>query len=817
MGGAWLAGALIDVLAAYSFADPVIDGGPGFGPATLAGAAVMCLAISAIVVVRLAFRLARRATTHDRAGRVLLVIGMASLAAARTFAVGADASMMKTIGEAVAGGIVGVEGVVTAGRLVDRPGRDPEAVRWLLDLVVEAGDLPSLAGRRLQIEVARPPLVDPIGCRIRATGTWRPWVRGRNPGEARPHVSIGRVPGTLRVPDPGLMEIVEDSTVHVSRWMTAWRNGWTAAARRVEDRVFAEGHRSGLVPAMVAGDRSRLDPMLRSAAVRAGLAHVLAISGLHLVVVATLVAALVGRRQAWSGIVVVIGMVVFGFLVTSTASVVRAVATAVVGGTLLCVGRAVRGPSILGVVLAGMTWIDPFIVGRVGFQLTMAATTAIVWSSSAVERRWFDRRDLIGTTRRSTVVGRLRSVAAICLVTWIATAPITLGRFGTLSLISVPGTMAVLPILPWLLGSALTATGLEMVRPGLALHPIDLVVRWSFGGFESVVEGASCLVDPLSTTTTDLGSVIAFPTAVATAVLLGVAGDLRRRLGLVAVVVATTIAASPINGDVEPRVRMIDVGDGTCILVRNGRSAVLFDAGSNGRPEVGVRTIVPALRRVGIRRLDAIVVSHANTDHFQAVPGIVESMAVDLVVVGEPLLVASRSGDRPDLVEWLRRLERSEVEIRSVGRGDRGDWAGLDWTVLHPRRGEPNRTVNDGSLVLRVEAPDSMGGSLLLCGDIQDEGIARLLSREPGLAASVLELPHHGSWRPIAAELVHRVDPRAVIQSTGARRWRHDRFGPACFGRRRFVTARDGSFVLEFSAFGPTDGGSVQKKRRPAS
>ncbi|MEC8558584.1 MAG: hypothetical protein VXY94_00755, partial [Planctomycetota bacterium] len=165
----------------------------------------------------------------------------------------------------------------------------------------------------------------------------------------------------------------------------------------------------------------------------------------------------------------------------------------------------------------------------------------------------------------------------------------------------------------------------------------------------------------------------------------------------------------------------------------------------------------------------------------------------------------------------LRRLERSEVEIRSVGRGDRGDWAGLDWTVLHPRRGEPNRTVNDGSLVLRVEAPDSMGGSLLLCGDIQDEGIARLLSREPGLAASVLELPHHGSWRPIAAELVHRVDPRAVIQSTGARRWRHDRFGPACFGRRRFVTARDGSFVLEFSAFGPTDGGSVQKKRRPAS
>ena len=464
-----------------------------------------------------------------------------------------------------------------------------------------------------------------------------------------------------------------------------------------------------------------------------------------------------------------------------------------------------------------MTWVDPFIVGRVGFQLTVAATTAIVWSSSAVERRWFGRRDLVGISRRSTVVGRFRSMAAICLVTWIATAPITLGRFGTFALMSVPGTMVILPVLPWLLGSALIATGVEMIHPGVTLHPVDLLVRWSCGCLESVVDGASSLVDPLSTTTTDLGSIIAFPIAIATAVILGVAGDAWRRLGLLAVVVAMTIVASPINRDVEPRVRMIDVGDGTCILVRNRRSAVLFDAGSNGRPEVDVRTIVPALRRVGVRRLDAIVVSHANTDHFQAVPGIVESMAVDLVVVGEPLLLASRSGDRPDLAEWLRRLERSEVEIRSVGRGDRGDWAGLDWTVLHPRRGETNRTVNDGSLVLRVEVPDSAGGSLLLCGDIQDEGIARLLSREAGLAASVLELPHHGSWRPIAAELIRRIDPQAVIQSTGARRWRHDRFGPACVGRRRFVTARDGSFVLELSAFGPTAGGSVQKKRRPAS
>ncbi len=105
-------------------------------------------------------------------------------------------------------------------------------------------------------------------------------------------------------------------------------------------------------------------------------------------------------------------------------------------------------------------------------------------------------------------------------------------------------------------------------------------------------------------------------------------------------------------------------------------------------------------------------------------------------------------------------------------------------------------------MVIGIDAiePGPAGGvDLLLCGDIETEGMARVLDREPSMTVTVMELPHHGSWRPIGAEMIKAFDPSVVIQSTGGRRWRHDRYGTACMGRRRLVTARDGSFVVELA------------------
>ena len=179
---------------------------------------------------------------------------------------------------------------------------------------------------------------------------------------------------------------------------------------------------------------------------------------------------------------------------------------------------------------------------------------------------------------------------------------------------------------------------------------------------------------------------------------------------------------------------------------------------------------------------------------------IIELMPVGRLITTEVFMIEARSGRRSDLHELLEKLHASGVPIEVVSRGDRFKMDRLDVRVIHPHSNEKNRTANDSSLVMAVEVAGTsrpLGADLLLTGDIQDEGIARVLAREKNLTVSVLEIPHHGSWRPIAAEMVRTFDPEVVIQSTGRRRWRHDRFGEVCAGRRRQVTARDGSFVVD--------------------
>ena len=156
----------------------------------------------------------------------------------------------------------------------------------------------------------------------------------------------------------------------------------------------------------------------------------------------------------------------------------------------------------------------------------------------------------------------------------------------------------------------------------------------------------------------------------------------------------------------------------------------------------------------------------------------------------------ARSDPSSAVGRWMTRIRAAGVEVQSVERGDEFRTETMCWRVLHPIAGEPTRSLNDGSLVLSLEAlgssPQTNPVRILLCGDIQTEGIGRLLSREPDLRADVMELPHHGSWNPTAVALLGRVDPQVVLQSTGPIRWARDRFADACRGRLRLVTCRDG-------------------------
>ena len=120
------------------------------------------------------------------------------------------------------------------------------------------------------------------------------------------------------------------------------------------------------------------------------------------------------------------------------------------------------------------------------------------------------------------------------------------------------------------------------------------------------------------------------------------------------------------------------------------------------------------------------------------------------------------------------------------------------WRCLHPPAGFRAGVVNDGSAALVLTHARITDRPLaLLVGDAQDQSIARLLARRDILRPWVMELPHHGGWRPLAQALCEWVQPSFVMQSTGARRFRRDRFEPCLRDVVRGATCRDGA--LRFS------------------
>jgi competence protein ComEC len=190
---------------------------------------------------------------------------------------------------------------------------------------------------------------------------------------------------------------------------------------------------------------------------------------------------------------------------------------------------------------------------------------------------------------------------------------------------------------------------------------------------------------------------------------------------------------------------------------------LLYDAGRLGAPEGAARTIAAALWSKGITHLDAVVLSHSDADHYNALPELLERFSVGAVYVS-PLMFE----DETPALDYLKAsLQRASVAVRTVSAGERLA-AGPDCRleVLHPPRRGVLGGDNANSLVLAVE---HAGRRVLLPGDLERPGLGALLAEEP-LHCDVLLVPHHGSQASNPPGLAGWATPNWVVIS-GSRRW----------------------------------------------
>jgi competence protein ComEC len=259
------------------------------------------------------------------------------------------------------------------------------------------------------------------------------------------------------------------------------------------------------------------------------------------------------------------------------------------------------------------------------------------------------------------------------------------------------------------------------------------------------------------------------------------------------------------------RIDTLAVGDGTCHLVRSGADAMLWDCGSS-RSGAGLREIPEAARSLGAWRVPTVVVTHANLDHFVALLDVVEPLGVRRLLVTRAFIDEGAAHPRGATAALLTGLRDLGVEVVATGAGDSLALGQAELRFLSPPEGVQFEEVNDTSQVgLFCVSTEAGPRRALFTGDIAAGAIAILTAGGAAPAADIMEVPHHGSARAAAMELLGGVNPTVVLQSTGPSRAGDPRWEHLREGRRWHTTATDGALWAEIGSDGAVRSGGLRR------
>ncbi len=542
----------------------------------------------------------------------------------------------------------------------------------------------------------------------------------------------------------------------------------------------------GLLPGLVDGDTSRLDPSLKEDFRTTGLTHLVAVSGTNVAVVlsaALLLCAWLGIGLRWRPPIA--GLVLLGFVVLArpSPSVLRASTMGVIALIALATGaRRQALPALCAAVLV-LVLLSPELAAQPGFALSTLATAGLlliapVWRDRLARRlpRW------------------LAEALAVPAAAQLACTPVVVALSGQLGLLAVPANLLAVPaVAPATVLGVLAALVAPVWLPaGQALawlawvptHWLVLIARTGARQPGAGLTVATGWAGALSVLCLLVGAAVVLRSQVlrraAASVLVGI---------LVAMLALVVVRPGwPPNGWA---VVSCDVGQGDGFVVRLGAAqALVIDNGPDPEP------IDRCLRRLGVRRVPLLMLTHLHADHVEGVPGLLRGRKVGAVQVNgldEPVVEKAR------LDRWL---SARGIPVLRAQTGERRSVNGVSWEVLDAtvRRGTSS-DPNNSSVVLRLV---TQGVSVLFAGDLETDAQAELRGRGVDLRADVLKVPHHGSAKqdpgfldavqaqvaltPVGAGNPYghpSVQTLRRLQDGGARTYRSDRDGDVAVVVRR--------------------------------
>lgn len=536
-----------------------------------------------------------------------------------------------------------------------------------------------------------------------------------------------------------------------------------------------------LIRALTIGDRSAIDPGQWDILRATGTSHLIAISGLHISLVAGLVFGVM--RRAWSrlgalpeiipaskaaAVLALLAALFYALLAGLSIPTRRALIMLGVAMMAVLAGRQSRPGHVLCLAVIAILLIDPLSVLSPGWWLSFWAVTLIVYI----------------TTGRYGREGLWRKWTWVHLVLAVSLMPVLLVFFQQASLIA---PLANVVAVPWvgllvvpvsligalLLSISTTAGTLLLNLAAWLMEAIWPYLEW-LGGLDIAVLQQH---QPLKWTL--------LPATAGILLLFAPRGIPGKWAGIVLLLPLFT-AKPPLPAPGEAQVTLLDVGQGLSTVVRTRNHTLVYDAGPSYSPtfDTGQSVVVPFLRSQGVRQVEKLVVSHGDNDHIGGVASLLKHLPVNHLTAGVPEAIQTRTATR-------------------CRRGDRWWWDGVKFSVMHPE-GTGRREGNNASCVIRIEAGG--GQRVLLTGDIESASEQALLrDLQEQLRAEVVIAPHHGSLTSSSRTFVGAVNPDYALFPVGYRNRYHfpkeevvGRYRAA--GAEIYNTARHGAITLRLPA-----------------
>ncbi|MBZ9752942.1 DNA internalization-related competence protein ComEC/Rec2 [Deinococcus sp. HMF7604] len=557
-----------------------------------------------------------------------------------------------------------------------------------------------------------------------------------------------RSQGGLFVPAPGAVLVAARVQRHVPEGgLRGWfRRGLTAGL---------SGQQAALMQAVELGDRGDIGresfgdgTEVRDAFNRAGLAHLMALSGQNVALITGVLVWLLiraGAAPAWRyGLPAALLAPYLLLLVQPSPSITRAV---IMGAAVLLGLTAGRGrPDPLALIsLAALACLllFPLWLLDVGFQLSFLAVLALTQTERVAARlparwpRWL----------------KLALVATV--LAELGTLPVVAGTFGQIPVVGLPANLVAGAIM-----AALVPLGFLAGLLGPLAAPVNLLTGPLASALLAVAETFG-RAPVLTWGSIGAAGVVAYATALG-AGWLWLMNRVRLEVALGTVLAGLLLTALP--GWLAParEVVYLDVGQGDSTLIRLPGLTMLIDAGGSvgSDYDVGGRTVVPALRALGVRKIDVLVASHADTDHIEGVPAVLRALPVGELWIGH-----HKRGD-PVLDAVLAEAQAQGVPVREVRRGDRVQAAGAALTVLWPAGQGWHPEDNENSVALTLESGAWRAAFL---GDLNQQG--EVLASPGNL--DVLKAPHHGSRYSTGEALLAQATPADTVLSVGRNTYGH--------------------------------------------